>query len=132
MNGKKQFANKSNLLLRKDKAIYDAIEFLFKINKVSTDISYSDKDYFFLIEKNYGYIKLYLYKIIPVGIFDNSKVSQIQFCVKLKKNELIYLDNNEFEMIPRRIPENQDLLYNILYKFINLNFLEEIFNDWSN
>lgn len=132
MNGKKQSANKLNLLLKKDKAIYDAIEFLFKINRASTDISYSNKDYFFLIEKSYGYIRLYLYKVTPVGIFDNSKVSQIQFCVKLKKNELIYLDNNEFEMIPRRIPENQDLLYNILYKFINLNFLEEIFNDWSN
>lgn len=115
-----------------DKAIYNAIQFLFKLNQKYTELSYADKIYAFLIEKSYGYIRLYLYKVAPVGIWDNSKVNQIQFSIKLKNNELIYLDNNDFAMIPRRIPENRNLLYNILYKFINLDFLEGIFNDWSN
>ena len=121
-----------NLIQNEDKAIYNAIQFLFKLNQKYTELSYADKKYAFLIEKSYGYIRLYLYKVTPVGIWNNSKVNQIQFGIKLKNNELIYLDNNDFAMIPRRIPENRSLLYNILYKFINLDFLEGIFNDWSN
>ena len=121
-----------NLIQNEDKAIYNAIQFLFKLNQKYTELSYADKKYAFLIEKSYGYIRLYLYKVTPVGIWNNSKVNQIQFGIKLKNNELIYLDNNDFAMIPRRIPENRNLLYNILYKFINLDFLEGIFNDWSN
>lgn len=115
-----------------DKAIYNAIQFLFELNQKYTELFYADKTYAFLIEKSYGYIRLYLYKVTLVGIWDNSKVNQIQFNIKLKNNELIYLDNNDFAMISRSIPENRNLLYNILYKFINLDFLEGIFNDWSN
>lgn len=132
MSVKKQSTNKSNLLLNKDKVIYNAIEFLFNLNKKYSELCYADKVYSFLIEKKYGTIKLYLYKVILIGFSENDEIRQIQFSVKLKDNELIYLDNNYFEMISRRIPENRDLLYNILYKFIDLEFLEGIFNDWSN
>ena len=51
-----------------DKAIYNAIQFLFKLNQKYTELSYADKTYAFLVEKSYGYIRLYLYKVTPVGI----------------------------------------------------------------
>lgn len=111
-------------MLNKDKAICNAIELLFIKNKRYGELVYNNKTYSFLIEKSYRIIKLHLYKIILIGFSESDEIRQIQFSVQLKNNELIYLDASDFHMIQRRIPENQNLLYNILYKFIDFEFLE--------